>query len=395
VGEYDACPQILCVRILMTIQYHLSVFKGIEMKKTILALIMGMTCLLLFSQEDLAVNLELLYKSGQYDTIIEQHSSKAEHYSAEAVYYVAMAYYMKEDDVNCMKFMDLAIKKNDKLPEVFYIRGMTLNYMGRFHDAIKSFERAIALNPGDSDVLCGLGDSLYNLKMWDKSLDVYQTAAGLKNVTDRPFYMIPQIYAAKNDPANALKAFYKARERIAKKTTYYSTVLYNIGIYEYLNKDYGAAENAILELIELNPDDYQACEKLIQVYYGEKSYLKAEPYRQKLYKAYNQGVLSEDLKEKFCFDQFTWKDKLVLVYERFEVNPGKLYYKHLFFVLNKESKVEYRIQTENSPYSVEVGGPKYAIGMDRDGTHSLFGFIEENFKYEDLKSIVISILDKL
>ncbi|WP_075341914.1 hypothetical protein [Tenacibaculum agarivorans] len=116
--------------------------------------------------------------------------------------------------------------------------------------------------------------------------------------------------------------------------------------------------------------------------------------KEKLYQAYDKGILDDNLKQMFCFDQFEWQDKLILAYERFAVKEGKLYYKHVFYVTNKEGKTEFTIQTENSPISVELGGPKYAIGMDKDGVHSTFGFIPEDFNYDDLKSIIIKILDK-
>ena len=101
------------------------------------------------------------------------------------------------------------------------------------------------------------------------------------------------------------------------------------------------------------------------------------------------------MKEQFCFDQFDWKNKYIFAYERFAEKKGKLYYKHIFYVTDKENgKTEFTIQTENSPISVELGGPKYILGMDNNGTHSNFGFgFEENFKYDDLKKEVINILE--
>jgi len=73
----------------------------------------------------------------------------------------------------------------------------------------------------------------------------------------------------------------------------------------------------------------------------------------------------------------------------------QVYYKHIFYVVNDKGEIEFRIQTENSPISVELGGPKYLLGMDKDGTHSTFGFgFNEDFKYDDLKSAVIKVLEE-
>ena len=148
------------------------------------------------------------------------------------------------------------------------------------------------------------------------------------------------------------------------------------------------------ELIELDPTDFYAYSKIIQVYYGKKEYEKAKPYRNKLYKAYNQGLLKDNLNEMFCFDQFNWKDKQIQVFERFAEQEGKIYYKHIFFVIDKKGSFEYRIQTENSPFSVELGCPKYLLGMDKNWMHSTFGFgFNEGFEYDELKNTVIKILE--
>jgi hypothetical protein len=49
--------------------------------------------------------------------------------------------------------------------------------------------------------------------------------------------MIPQIYAELNQPDKALLAFYKSKESISKDSDSYINALYNIGLYEYLNKN--------------------------------------------------------------------------------------------------------------------------------------------------------------
>ena len=363
-------------------------------QRLILTLFISFLTCSISAQNDLSITLKSLYSAEQYDKIISDHSEKTKDLAAKDLYYVGMAYYMKSDDNNCLKFMDLSISKDKTDSDAFYIKGMTLNYMGQFDKAIKSFDKAIELYGTSSDYYIGLGDSYFSMKKFDQAIEAYTIATTMENSKDRPFTMIPQAYASKNEPKKALIAFYEAKSKISKTSNSYITVLYNIGLYELLNKNYDKAEVALKELIELSPNDFHSYSKLIQVYYGKKEYEKAEPYKQKLYEAYEKGILKDNLKSMFCFDQFNWKDKLIQVFEKFEVKEGKLYYKHLFYVVNKDNKTEYRIQTENSPIAVELGSPKYAVGMDRDGTHSTFTFIEENFKYDDLKDIVIKILNE-
>lgn len=365
------------------------------MKKILATLIFGLIYLSAFTQNEVTNQLKLDYESEKYDQIIKEHSAKATEYPAKAIYYIGMAYYMKADDNSVLKLMDLSLEKDKTDPDAYFIKGMTLNYMGQFDKAIESFNKAIDLDSTNTNYFSGLGDSYVSQEKYEKALSTYITATEKNQPIDRPFTMIPQIYAELNQPEKALEAFYKSKSTISKESDSYVNALYNIGLYEFLNKNYDKSEIALKELIDLAPNDFHSYAKLIQVYYGKKEYEKAIPLKKKLYQAYNKGTLDENIKDKFCFDQFDWKDKLILAYERFAVKEGELYYKHIFYVTNEKEETEFTIQTENSPISVELGGPKYALGMDKNGTHSTFRYgFEEDFNYIDLKKTVILVLDE-
>lgn len=374
---------------------YTSLNKHTSLKSIIKTILFCLFTLSVSSQEQITLELEKAYKEEKFNWIISHHSKDIDNYPSKAIYYVGMAYYMNGNDKKVLELMDLSIKKNNHDPDAYYIKGMSSNYMGNFESAIGFFNKAIELNSENTNYYSGLGDSFYSLKKLDKALEAYLIATEKDEPNDRPFTMIPQIYAQLNKPDKALEAFYKSKESISKESGSYITALYNIGLYEFLNGEYDMSENAFTELIKLAPNDYHSISKLIQVYYGKKEYEKAQQLRDILYEAYSQGLLEGNLKEHFCFDQFKWNDKEIFAFERFEVNEGKLYYKHIFYITNNKSgETEFTIQTENSPISVEMDGPKYAIGMDRNGVHSTFGFIEEDFKYDNLKKIVMKILEE-
>jgi tetratricopeptide (TPR) repeat protein len=364
-------------------------------KKYILStLMLAFYSLTIFAQDQTAKDLKALSDNKQYDKIIEQHASKSKDYSAKSLYYIGLAYYMKEDDANCMKFMELSIGKDPKDPAPYYIKASTLNYMHKYDDAIKGFQAAINLKSDDAVFYSGLGDSYYNLGKLDLALDAYKKATEQKDCPDRPFSFIAQIYSDQKNNDKALEAFYIAKLKIDKRSTSYTNALFNIGLLESLKNNYDKAEPAFVELLQLDSSDYHSYAKLIQIYYHRKEYDKAKPYRDKLYEAHKNGLLKDNLEDMFCFDQFKWNDKLIQAYERFEEGSKKIYNKHLFYVVDKDNKIEYRIQTEYSLYSAEQGGPKYLLCRTKGDTHSTFNIgFNDNFKYDDLKKSVIDVLE--
>ena len=123
------------------------------------------------------------YDKKQYDKVIEQYASKSKDLSAKSLYYVGLAYYMKEDDNNCIKFMDFSISKDSKDPAPFYIKASTLNYMKKYDEAVKGFQSAITLKADDAEFYSGLGDSYYNLEKLDLGYNKIVDITSLKYMT--------------------------------------------------------------------------------------------------------------------------------------------------------------------------------------------------------------------
>lgn len=365
------------------------------MKNILATLILTFCGLTIFAQDVTTTELKALSDKKQYDKVIEQYASKSKDLSAKSLYYVGLAYYMKEDDNNCITFMNLSIDKDTKDPAPFYIKASTLNYMKKYDEAVKSFQSAIALKTDDAEFYSGLGNSYYNLEKYDLALDAYKKATEQQNCPDRPYSFIAQIYSDLKINDKALEAFYVAKSKISKESNSYINALFNIGLFESLQGNYEKAEPAFVELLGLDPTDYHSYAKLIQIYYYKKEYERAKPYKDKLYEAHNKGLLKDNLKDMFCYDQFKWNDKLIQAYERYEEGSKDIYNKHLFYVVNQDDKIEYRIQTEYSPISVEQGGSKYLLCMTKGDTHSTFNIgFNDNFNYDNLKKSVIDILDQ-
>lgn len=366
------------------------------MKNILSTFILTICSLTTLAQDNTTTELKALSDKKQYDKVIEQYASKSKDLSAKSLYYVGLAYYMKEDDNNCIKFMNLSIEKDEKDPAPFYIKASTLNYMKKYDEAVKCFQSGIALKTDDAVFYSGLGDSYYNLGKLDLALDAYKKATEQKDCPDRPYSFIAQIYSDQKNNDKALEAFYVAKSKISKNSDSYINALFNIGLLESLKSNYDKAEPVFIELLQLAPKDYHSYAKLIQIYYHKKEYDKAKPYKDKLYDAHRQGFLKDNLKDMFCFDQFKWNDYLIQAFERFEnENKGDIYNKHIFYVVDNTGEIILRVQTEFSPISIELGGPKYLLCANKGSTHYNPGIgFNDDFKYDDLKVEAIRLFEK-
>ncbi|MFA7274230.1 MAG: tetratricopeptide repeat protein [Crocinitomicaceae bacterium] len=335
------------------------------------------------------------YEAEQYSEIITEFGRQADTLPAKAIYYIGMAYRMKGDDMNCLRYMILSINKDNRDPEPFYTKAMTFNYFNQFSSAVPDFEQAIQLDPSPSKYFAGLGDAYFGMNKYDEALKAYQTATTKENPIVWPYKMIPKVYLKMHQSDKALEAYYVAKTKFSKTSDAYQNVLLNIGELENLGGHYDQAIVALNELRRLKPTNYEAIPLLIQSYYGKKEYESAIPYRKMLHDAREKNFLEGSLKNSFCFDQFVYNGHTILAFESYDEGSKVPYYKHLFQVLNANGTIEYQIQTEFSPQSVAVGGTKYLLSLDKNETHTTFqiGF-DDGFDYNDLKKAVIGVIEK-
>lgn len=240
-----------------------------------------------------------------------------------------------------------------------------------------------------------IGLSYYYSDDYNNAIIYFNKAIKRKNTSGDLYLRLANAYSYLNNTKKALEYFYIAKSKYTSKNNEYITIIYNIGLSEYLTGNYKKAEKSFEEIIKIKPEDYQTYAKLIQSYYAQKKYKNAEIYKEKLYEASKKGLLTGTLKDMFCFDQFKHKGLNIQVYERFQNDEGnKIYEKHIFFILNDKGDIDYKIQTEYSPIAFKKGGKKYLLCKSKPTYHATYDYgINSDFKYEDLKKAVIDIID--
>lgn len=89
----------------------------LPMKKILLAIAFIFSAFAAWAQEKITDELKALSDNGKYDEIVSRYTSNTSAYPAKALCYIGQAYYMKEDNENCLKYMDMAIAKDSKIAE--------------------------------------------------------------------------------------------------------------------------------------------------------------------------------------------------------------------------------------------------------------------------------------
>lgn len=369
------------------------------MKKYLFTLILTFCVFDMYAQGEIEAETEALVALEQYQAVIDKFSNISPDYSYQTLYNIGLSYYMLSDDENCLKVMDLAIAKDSMKAAPHYIKGSTYCYMNQLDNAIPLLQKAINLE-SDSAKLAksyrNLGFAYYHQHKTDLSIEAYHKAIENEKENPLPYIMIAQLYNDMGKDDFALEYYYKGKENSSGLYEEYTTILFNIGLAEQQKGNYKKAESSYLSLIEIDPTDYHTYAKLIQAYNQMKEYDKIQPLKAVLYDAHKKDLIKdENLSDMFCIDQFKVDNIAIKAFERYEDgHKDRIYNKILFYILDKDDNIEYRIQTEYSPAAVAFGEAKYILCANKDNMHINYGLgFTDDSTYEDIKNAVIKVLE--
>jgi Tfp pilus assembly protein PilF len=77
---------------------------------------------------------------------------------------------------DALDYVDKSIQKVGRQAGAYNLKGVILNQMERYPEAISSFQTALALTPNDVNVNVNLGIAFMNARQYDKSLEVLEKA---------------------------------------------------------------------------------------------------------------------------------------------------------------------------------------------------------------------------
>jgi tetratricopeptide (TPR) repeat protein len=355
-----------------------------------------LTFLTFYSHCQTDIHIEQLYKENKYDEIIKYKTKKGEELSSKTLYRIGKAYYMKSDDNNALKYFDMAIEKGPVDHDMFYYKGMVLYYMDKYNESLPYFDKAIELLPNETDFYAGKGHAYYAMNNYDSAIVYFEKAYKFPKCKSRVFQSMGIIYQQQNRINEALEAFNSAISLLSQNDEDYRICSYNVGLMQQLLGLNVDSKETFEKHLSIFSADYLAMSKLIQAYYALSDYDKVLPLKEKLYQAFRTNKLPKEMKDGFCFDQFTWKDKTVMAFENFYESTTEMYIKHDFLILNGNN-IEYKVCTKSSPSIRSYDSKnKYLLSLEKDNAHYSFWqfMFDDNYKYPELKSAVIDVLEE-
>src|SRR4051794_15538331 len=142
---------------------------------------------------------------------------------------MAREYFQENKYSHAEPLLNQLILKNGKSPEVFQMLGTIYYDQGKFNKAIRSFKRALELDPAYTDASVGLSIILNDLGRYQDGRQVFEEAQKILKArsSEEDPYMnekfalkhdeLGEMYAQHNRPQEALEQFYKALNLSSRK----------------------------------------------------------------------------------------------------------------------------------------------------------------------------------
>ena len=180
------------------------------------------------------------------------------------------------------------------------------------------------------------------------------------------------------------------------------SALYNLGLLNFLNDDFGEAAKHWKTLKKLEPTDWKLRAKLIQAYWGDGKKKIANQEIAELRKARKSGK-HPDLAEKkfFICDQFAVGEIRAFALEYYELK-GERPLAWKFILRSGDDSLDHYISVGSYPSTTEFARAEGSIGpnekrfhMDgywKDGSHKTYGFYRNRPDYQVVRKQVRRIL---
>lgn len=183
-------------------------------------------------------------------------------------------------------------------------------------------------------------------------------------------------------------------------------VLFNTGLAAFGVKDFAFASDVWQQLKAVDPLDWHARSKLIQVYQALGKMAERDKEREELFAMWKSGKPAElKSKAEYCRDQFEVNGKKVMAFELFELK-GERALRYVFSILNKtEDGEEWRISlgsyrmTDAIWRATRNPKPKpderlfHLDGYFRGGMHATYGMFFPEPTYDETRAKVVKILE--
>ena len=331
--------------------------------------------------------IKAMFITEQYDQmILEGKKHKPDSLSATALFYVGLANFMRNNDSMASFYLEKSIEKNPFYSNAYYYNGLALSFQKKYNEALTHLRAALKLEPQISDYTRAIGDLFFTVGMTDSALTNYYKAIDMDGSQTDLYLKVADIHLQRKEPQQARNIYYECLYRGDPKSTYYNDCLYNVAFYEMKDGKYTDAEMALTTLLNNNPDDYQAIEKLIQVYFQLVKGGYIQEMRKKLYAAYKDNKLPEEMREQFCFDEFNYRGLTIKACEKFAEPKEQTFQKHIFYILKPDGTVDYTIQTEQNS-AVRAMNKSFYLTKTQDNKHYIYMNIlfDDEIQYHELK----------
>lgn len=316
------------------------------------------------------------------------------------VFQIAMAYFYMENDEQALKsFGQMALlSPADSRP--WFFQGLILRYANDFASAEKAFLKASELAPKDEDNWYELGVLYYNAEKDTKAIAAFKKAISINPKHEQACYKLALNYM---DADQAAKAYPLLLDSVKTQPDNVN-VHYNFG---QLCQNMGKSEEALTafrKVVELDPNEWRAIEKLVQLNQALGNLKERDAARQLVFDLRTSGnVKALNEEPLYIRDQFTCEGQLVMTCEYFEMK-GERAIRYSFVITNEMGENgKYRItlgsyDTTND-FAERQGKNKlgertfHLDGYYPDGAHRTFSFFQGEPDYETVKGLVVKILE--